>query len=373
MDFFLVYVPAFLALLTVLVFVHELGHYWVARRCGVHVEVFSIGFGPELFGWTDRAKTRWKFSAVPLGGYVKMFGEGAYSGGSESGQPLTEEEKAVSFTHKSLGQRAAIVVAGPAANYVFAILVLSILFMSFGQVDRAATVSEVTPGSAAEQAGMQVGDQFVQIDGSEIERFRDVAQIVRLHPGESLEMIILRDGQKITMNVMPGVKEMKDVSGHSHKIGFLGVRSGAGKPRTLGPFQSVWAATKETIEITGFTLTAVGQIIVGKREVKELGGPLRIGQLSGDHARQGFLSFISLMTMLSINLGLINLFPVPMLDGGHLLFYGIEAIRGKPLGEKAQEFGLRIGLVLVLGLMLFVTINDLVSLSVLEFVKNLLT
>ena len=373
MDFFLVYIPAFLVLLTVLVFVHELGHYWVARRCGVRVEVFSIGFGPEIFGWTDKADTRWKVSAIPLGGYVKMFGENEYSGGGEGGQPMTDAERAVSFPHKSLPKRAAIVFAGPAANFIFAILVLAALFMSLGQPQTPATVGKVLPDSAAAAAGIQPGDEFIEINGSKIERFRDVQRIVQLRPGEPLDIVLLRDGREVRLTATPRVSETKDVSGNTHRIGLLGISRAGTELVKLGPVDSMVEAVQETGKLTMDTLTAVGQIISGKRALKELGGPVRIGQLSGDTARLGFVPFITFMALLSINLGLINLFPIPMLDGGHLMFYAIEAVRGKPLGERAQEIGFRIGLVLVLGLMLFVTINDLVNLPLLDFVKNLMT
>ena len=373
MDFFLIYVPAFLVLLTLLVFVHELGHYWVARRCGVRVEVFSIGFGPEILGWTDRSNTRWKISAVPLGGYVKMFGEGAYSGGGAGGRPMSDEDRAVSFSHKKLWVRAAIVFAGPASNYIFAIIALAILLATVGQLTTPASVGDVLPGSAAEAAGILPGDAFVRVDGNEIKRFRDVQRVVRLRPEEPLEIVLRRDGKLITLTVTPKASEDTDVSGNKGKIGLLGVNQKVSGFEKLGPVDAVVEATRESYRMSADILTAIGQFIVGKRSVKELGGPVRIGQLSGDTARLGIVPFISLAVMLSINLGLINLFPIPMLDGGHLLFYAIEAVRGKPLDEQAQEIGFRIGLVVVLGLMLFVTFNDLVNLPVFEFVKNLIT
>ena len=373
MSFFLIYLPAFLLILTVLVFVHELGHYWVARRAGVRIEVFSIGFGPEIIGWTDRAKTRWKISAIPLGGYVKMFGEGPYSGGGASGQPLSPEERAESFTHKSLGARAAIVFAGPAANYLFAIVVLSGLFMGIGQLQTPPVVGEVMPQSAAEAAGIQAGDEFVRVDGNEIEHFSDVQRIVRLRPGEPLDFVLRRGDQEIDLTVTPRAVEEPDISGNKATIGLIGVKQSVGTYHKLGPVDAVVTATEETFRISADILTAIGQFVVGKRSVKELGGPVRIGQMSGDTVKLGFVPFISFMALLSINLGLINLFPVPMLDGGHLVFYAIEAVRGKPLGERAQEIGFRIGLVVVLGLMLFVTFNDLVNLQLFEFVKSLIT
>lgn len=373
MDFFLIYLPAFLVLLTVLVFVHELGHYWVARRCGVRIEVFSIGFGPEIFGWTDHANTRWKFSAIPLGGYVKMFGEGEFSGGGAGETPLSPEDRATSFPHKTLGQRAAIVAAGPAANYLFAIVVLAALFMTLGQSSTPAKVTKVVEGSAAEEAGLREGDLFLQVNGSDIERFRDVQRIVMLRPGQPLGIVILRDGAEMSLVATPEPKEARDISGNKSVIGRLGVHGGVVERTQLGPFGAVAAAAQETVDITWATIVAVGQFIAGQRDIRELGGPVRIGQMSGDTAQIGLVPFISFMALLSINLGLINLFPIPMLDGGHLLFYGIEALRGKPLGERAQEIGFRIGLALVLSLMLFVTINDLVNLPLFEFVKNLMT
>jgi regulator of sigma E protease len=367
MDFFLIYLPAFLVLLTVLVFVHELGHYWVARRCGVRIEVFSIGFGRELLGWTDKAGTRWKISVLPLGGYVKMFGEGAYSGGGEGGQPLTPEERKVSFSNKSLAARAAIVFAGPAANYVFAIAVLAALYMAIGQPYTPASVGTVVEGSVAEAAGLQPGDEFVSIDGTSVSRFRDLQQIIGLHPEEPLDVVLRRDGEEIALTITPAADEELDVSGNKVRVGRLGVTQKTGEFIRSGPLDAVGEAVNESVRLTLGTFTAIGQIFAGKRSVKELGGPIRIGQLSGDTARIGFVPFISLMALLSINLGLINLFPVPMLDGGHLLFYAIEAVRGKPLGERAQEVGFRIGLVVVLALMVFVTLNDLVNLPVFEF------
>jgi len=361
MDFFLVYVPAFLALLTILVFVHELGHYWVARRCGVRVETFSIGFGPEIFGWTDRVGTRWKFSAIPLGGYVKMFGE-AEMDGSAPAEPMTAEEAAVSFAKKSVAKRAAIVAAGPLANYAFAIVVLALLYMTVGQPYTPALVGGVVEGSAAEAAGLKAGDRFLRVAGKDVERFEDVQTIVRIHPEEAIEIVVERNGERITTTATPRVHEIKDVSGKALRIGLLGVRQSGRAYELRNPVAALFEATRESLDLSYYALKTVGQMIVGKRDIRELGGPVRIGQISGDVAMMGFVPFISLVAMLSINLGMVNLFPVPMLDGGHLLFYAVEAVRGRPLAIRTQELGLRIGLVLVLGLMLFVTINDLVNL-----------
>jgi regulator of sigma E protease len=351
----------FLVVLTVLVFVHELGHYLIARRNGVKIEVFSIGFGPELFGWWDRSGTRWKFSAVPLGGYVKMFGDSdASSSLPNSGlDDMTEAERAVSFPCKTLGPRAAIVAGGPLANFVFAIVVLAVLFMTYGQPFTPAQVGAVLPGSAAEAAGLQPGDLIVGIDGSAVERFEDVQQQVRLNPSVPMTLAVRRDGNLITLRVTPTLTEETDRLGH-HQIGKLGIQGAGAQFVRRNPASAVVRAVGETWNLSAATLDAIWQMVIGKRATDELGGPWRIAQLSGAVIQLGIGPLLNFMAILSINLGLINLFPVPVLDGGHLLFYAAEAIRGKPLGQRAQEYGFRLGLALVLTLMVFATWNDIV-------------
>jgi len=368
------YVLPFLGILTVLVFVHEMGHFLVARRNGVHVEVFSIGFGPEIFGWTDRAKTRWKFSLIPLGGYVRMFGDAnAASQPSTDQAELTDEERAVSFHCKRLSQRAWIVAAGPFANFIFAIILLAGLFATVGQPFTPPVVGEVVPDSAAAKAGILPGDRFVTVDGSNIERFEDVQQIIRLNPDRQIEIVVQRDGRDVVLSAVPALTELTDNFGNRQKIGLLGVTRSGVEYATYDPLTAVWRAARETVSLSVGTLQAVGQIVVGARSTDELGGPLRIAQMSGQVAETGFVTVIWFMAVLSINLGLINLFPIPMLDGGHLLFYGIEAVQGRPLGERAQEYGFRIGLALVFSLILFVTWNDLVNLGVFDFIRGLVT
>ena len=356
----------FVVILTVLVFVHEFGHYLVARWNRVRVEVFSIGFGPELFGWWDRAGTRWKFSAIPLGGYVKMFGDSDASSGLPTAglARLAPAEREVSFHYKRLGQRAAIVSAGPIANFLFAIVVLALLFMTYGQPFTPPDVGQVQPGSAAEQGGILPGDTIVSIDGRTVQRFEDVQQVVRLNPNVPMTIVVRRDGQEKTLNVTPSRTELTDRFGNRYEIGLLGIaRSGVEYTRR-DPATAVVQAGTETWNLTAGTLQALWQMIKGTRGTDELGGPLRIAQMSGEVAQGGVVAVLWFMAVLSINLGLINLFPVPVLDGGHLLFYAAEAIRGKPLGQRAQEYGFRIGLALVLTLMVFATWNDLLHLGI---------
>jgi regulator of sigma E protease len=371
----LTYIVPFLVILTVLVFVHEFGHYLIARWNGVRVEVFSIGFGPEVFGWWDRAGTRWKFSTIPLGGYVKMFGDSDAS----SGLPvpglarLAPAERDVSFHYKRLGQRAAIVAAGPAANFLFAIIVLAILFMTYGQPFTPAEVGQVQPGSAAEQGGIQPDDVIVNIDGHTVQRFEDVQQVVRLNPGVAMSVVVRRDGQEQTLRVTPSRTELTDRFGNHYQIGLLGIARSGMEYVKRDPATAIMQAGAETWDLSVSTMKALWQIIIGTRATDELGGPLRIAQMSGEVAQGGIVAVLWFMAVLSINLGLINLFPVPVLDGGHLLFYAAEAVRGKPLGQRAQEYGFRIGLAMVLTLMIFATWNDLVHLRIVEFVKGLVT
>src|SRR5713226_9334942 len=370
----LTYIVPFLVILTVLVFVHEFGHYLIARWNGVRVEVFSIGFGPEVFGWCDRAGTRWKFSTIPLGGYVKMFGDSDAS----SGLPvpglarLAPAERDVSFHYKRLGQRAAIVAAGPAANFLFAIVVLAILFMTYGQPLTPAEVGQVQPGSAAEQGGVQAGDVILSIDGRTVERFEDVQQVVRLNPSVPMTMVVRRDGTLVDLRVTPSLIEESDRLGR-RQIGQLGIRGGGTKYVKRDPASAVVSAITETWNLSVTTLQAMWQMVIGTRTTDELGGPLRIAQLSGEIAQGGIVPLLWFMAVLSVNLGLINLFPVPVLDGGHLLYYAAEAIRGKPLGQRAQEYGFRVGLALVLTLMVFATWNDLVHTGIVDIVKRFVT
>jgi regulator of sigma E protease len=367
------YVLPFILVLTVLVFVHELGHYLAARRCGVRVEVFSIGFGPEIFGFTGKSGTRWKFSAIPFGGYVRMFGE--HTPDNHLGEAThSQNDVEVSFYNKSLRQRAWIVFAGPLANFIFAIVVLAGLFSIVGQPYTPADVGKVVAGSAAEEAGLKPGDIFVKIDSTKIKRFEQVRRIVQLSPDRRLSMVVVRGGKEITLIVVPKAVEVTQF-GSKQTIGRLGV-SRSGRDMVFirhDPFTAVWEATVRTAVLSGNILDALGQIISGKRNAKELGGPVRIAQISGDMAQAGIVMIIQFAAILSINLGLINLFPIPLLDGGHLVFYGIEALRGRPVSERAIGLSMNIGLALILCLTVFVTWNDLVQLRFVDYVVGLVT
>ncbi|MAH83684.1 MAG: RIP metalloprotease RseP [Rhodospirillaceae bacterium TMED8] len=372
-DFTWYFIVVFLFVLTVLVYVHEWGHYWVAKRNGVRIEVFSIGFGPELFGWTNAVGTRWKISAIPLGGYVKMFGENMDD--DETGQPvsLTPEEKAVSFNHKTLRQRAAIVFAGPAVNFIFAIFIFAGLAMFQGLPISLAVIGEVLPNSAASQAGMMKNDKIIAVDNKEIINFSELRSTILRAPGQKLNFQIERGDKILMLSATPRLAEGRNDEGIITKIGLLGIRPDMEQLifERQNPAMAVWVGIDRTYTLTKNILVYVGDMITGNRTAEDLGGPIRIAQISGEMAQKGFVYVILLMAMLSVNLGLINLFPIPMLDGGHLAFYAVEAIRGKPLDPKIQEYGLRFGLVLVLSLVVFVTWNDLVHIRVIEFIKNL--
>ena len=369
------YIVVFLIVLTVLVFVHEYGHYWVAKRNGVRVEAFSVGFGPEIWGRNDASGTRWKICAIPLGGYVKMFGEGGDV--TEDGEQveLSDAEKAVSFYYKTVSQRAAIVAAGPIVNFVFAIFAFAILAGAVGTAVPLAAVGKVFKDSAAEIAGFKSGDRFISINEEEINLFSDLRRIVTKNPDTALSFQIDRAGKEITLSATPKLSVQKNAEGEEIDIGLLGVEW---SPEFVSyerqnPAVALWVGVQRTYMVTTNILSYIGDMFSGRRGTEELGGPLRIAQISGQMAEQGIAEVILLMAMLSVNLGLINLFPIPMLDGGHLAFYLIESLLGRPLGAKAQEYGFRFGLILVLMLVVFVTWNDLVHLEVIEFIKGLVT
>jgi regulator of sigma E protease len=368
------FIVVFLIVLSILIYVHEWGHYWVAKRNGVRVEVFSIGFGPEVFGWTNAAGTRWKISAIPLGGYVKMFGENTDD--DENGEPveMSEAEKAVSFHHKRLGQRAAIVFAGPAVNFLFAIAAFAILAMVQGSATPLAVVGEVLPQSAAADAGFAKNDRIIAIDDKKVETFDDLRRIVMANPGQRMSFQVVRGDKEIPIAATPKSSEAEGAES-GRKIGLLGIRPSLEHLRyeRHNPLMALWIGVEQTYSYSLNILSYVGDMITGSRDAKDLGGPLRIAQLTGEMAQKGIEYVVFLMAVLSVNLGLINLFPVPMLDGGHLAFYAAEAIRGKPLSAKVQEYGFRLGLVLVLVLMVFVTWNDLANWRVFETIKQLFT
>ena len=369
------YVGVFLIILTVVVFVHEMGHYLVARRNGVKIEVFSIGFGPEIVGWNDKTGTRWRISALPLGGYVRMFGDGDEASATADDRPMSPEEMAVSFRHKTVLQRAAIVFAGPASNFVFAILALAIMFMILGQPVAEPVIGEVQPESAAAQAGLQHGDRILSINGTVTDRFQDIQRIFRLEIDRPLQINVERGAEQFSVTAQPRVIQRRSMFGDMEKVPVLGVSADPARMRVVkhGLSSALLASLRETEGMVTSTFVGIGQMISGTRGSDELGGPIRIAKGAGEAAQLGVSSVVFYTILLSLNLGLINLFPVPVLDGGHLLFYGIEALLGRPLGERAQEYSFRIGLFLVLALMVFATRNDIVSLPVWDAVKRLLS
>lgn len=356
------YVIPFLVVLSILVFVHELGHYLVARYNGVGVDVFSIGFGPEVFGWNDKAGTRWKVSWFPLGGYVKMVGDAdaASTPDHEGLQKMTQDQRSRSLFYKTVWQRIAVSIAGPLANYLFAILIFAVMFATLGQPQTTSIVQGIQKDSAAAAAGILPGDRITSINGAPVERFEDIIRTVQQHAGDPVTVVVNREGHILSLTVTPKLSTKTDIFGRVHKSGLLGVQGSKPTYMQRSWLTTWWYATTEVISMSWQTLEALGEIIIGVRSADGLGGPLRIAQMSGEIAQAGFVALITLMAVLSVNLGLINLFPVPMLDGGHLLFYFIEAARGKPLSENAQEWGFRIGFGLIVILMITATWNDLI-------------
>ena len=368
-DTLLRYIIPFLFVLTVVVFFHELGHFLVARWCGVAVKTFSIGFGPEIFGFTDRKGTRWRLSWIPLGGYVKFIDDEnvASAGGRKAFEQLPPEQKARSFQGKSLAQRAAIVAAGPLANFLLAIAIFTAIFTFFGERTTDAKVDVVNPGSAAERAGFLSGDRVISIDGEAIVSFGQMQRLVGTSPDRPLVFVVERGGKTIEITATPERKEITDRFGNTVRLGLLGIQRNASPDdwtlKRHDPFTAFVMAVKETYFVISRSLAYLYDVIVGREAADQLGGPIRIAQVSGQVATAGFIALLNLAAIISVSIGLINLFPIPMLDGGHLLFYEIEAIRGRPLSEYTQEIGFRIGLAFVLMLMVFATWNDLIHLK----------
>jgi regulator of sigma E protease len=367
-DTVLGYLLPFLFVLTVVVFVHELGHFLVARWCGVAVKTFSIGFGPEIAGFNDRHGTRWRLSWIPLGGYVKFIDDdNAASAGHKSLEQLSPDERARSFQSKPLAARAAVVAAGPIANFILAIVIFTAIFALFGERITAAKVDIVNPGSAAERAGFLPGDRVVSIDGKTIESFGEMQRIVGTSPDQPLHFVVDRNGQTVELTATPERKEITDHFGNVIRLGLLGIqRSASPEDWTLkrhDPLTAFGMALKESYFVISRSLGYLYDVVTGREAADQLGGPIRIAQVSGQVASAGFVALLNLAAIISVSIGLLNLFPIPMLDGGHLLFYGIEAIRGRPLSESTQEIGFRIGLAFVLMLMIFATWNDLIHLK----------
>ena len=363
------FVIPFLFVLAVVVFFHELGHFLVARWAGVKVLTFSLGFGPELAGFNDRHGTRWKISAVPLGGYVKFFGDDteASTPSAEALANMTEQERADSFHHKKVGPRAAIVAAGPIANFLLAIVIFTGLFTFLGKPSTTARVDKVEANSPAAAAGFQVGDVVTSIDGTRIDSFSDMQRIVGIRAGEKLTFTVKRGDATLQLQGTPELKETKDPFGNVRRAGVLGItrQTSAGDVTTerVDPATALWLGVKETWFVVDRTFAYIGGIFTGRELADQIGGPLRIAQISGQVASIGLAPLVQLAAVLSISIGLLNLFPIPLLDGGHLLFYAVEAVRGRPLSDRAQEMGFRIGLGLVLMLMVFATYNDILHLA----------
>jgi regulator of sigma E protease len=363
------YLIPFLIVLTVVVFIHELGHFLVGRWCGVGVNAFSIGFGPELVGFTDRHGTRWKLSAIPLGGYVKFAGDvnGASVPDAASLSQMSPAERAVSFHHKTVLQRALVVAAGPIANFLLAIAIFAGITYVNGRQILAPRVDVVQAGSAAERAGFKPGDLVLSINGRSISSFTDMQRIVSASADDELSIAIDRDGRELTLTAVPDLKETETPFG-KQRIGLLGLQASRGpddlKLVKYGLLDSIRLGAMETWYVIERTFTYIGRLVVGRESADQLSGPIRIAQVSGQVATLGGTAgLISLVAVLSVSIGLINLFPIPLLDGGHLLFYGIEALRGRPLSDRAQEIGFRIGLAIVIMLMVFATWNDIVHIG----------
>jgi regulator of sigma E protease len=346
----------FLFTLTVIVFFHELGHFMVARWCGIKVLVFSIGFGPELVGFNDRHGTRWKISAVPLGGYVKFFGDENEASVPDASTlaAMTEGERKQSFPGQPVAARAAVVAAGPITNFILAVVLFAGVFLAYGKTTAIPRIAAVEPNSPAAVAGFKVGDVIVSIDGSKIDNFSDVQRIVNFSPGVTLTIVVDRGGSLITLKAVPAERDKKGMLGITRSN-----EAGDVRTDTVAPAEALQLGAEKTWLVVTSTMAYLRDVVLGRQSGDQIGGPIKIAQISVEVAKLGFGPLLELTALLSVSIGLLNLFPIPLLDGGHLLFYAIEAVRGRPLSERAQEVGFRIGLAIVLMLMIFATFNDL--------------
>ncbi len=355
----------FVFVLTVVVFVHEMGHYLVGRWCGIGVTAFSIGFGPELVGFNDRHGTRWKLSAIPLGGYVKFVGDMNATSTPDAAETeaLSESDKKIAFHTQPIWKRAATVVAGPVFNFLLTIAVFAVMFAIYGRSVSEPMVAEVRPDSPAAIAGMESGDRFVRVDGQKVDSFADVQRLVSGRAGDPIVFVLMRDGKELTVTATPEISEQKDALGNAVKVGLIGVVNNQefGQPRQVefGPLGAVVEATRETGHIILRTGLFLKRFAFGREDKCQLGGPVKIADMAGKAAQLGFEWLIQLVAILSVGIGILNLLPIPPLDGGHLAFYAIEAAKGRPVSERAMDAVYRVGLFMVLGFMAFVFWNDL--------------
>ncbi len=371
------YILPFIALIVVVVFIHEYGHYYFAKRFGVGVTDFSIGFGKEMFGWNDKSGTRWKVCVVPLGGYVKFFGDrNVYSQADNEKitKEYSKEDQDKLFVLKPLYQRALIVFGGPLANFLLAILIFFSVYTFVGKDFTPAVINEVQQDSPAMVAGLKNNDIVVSIDGNKVKSIMEVSKFIMMSTDEFINFTVNRSNQDLTFRVKPNVIESEDELGNKIKKRMVGIKLGAYNNEVnhvkLGPTKALFYAVNEVYYVTTSSLKYIGSMLTGNGDSSQLGGPIRIAKISGQVAEFGILPFISLMAYISISLGLINLFPIPMLDGGHLMFYGIEKVLGRPLSQKTQEGFFRIGMFLLLSLMFFTTFNDLKDVGLFKFFNN---
>lgn len=355
----------FLLVLTLVVFIHELGHFLVARWCGVVVKAFSIGFGPEIFGFYDKHGTRWRFAWIPLGGYVKFMDDdnAASMPDAEALKRMSAEERKSSFHAKPVWQRSLVVAAGPIANFLLAIAIYAGLNLAVGIRTMPAYVEKVVAGSPAEKAGFQPGDKIVAIDGESVESFDDLQRIVAPSAGHELTFSVERGSERLDLKVTPAMDEQRDPFGRNFKRGLIGIqRSNAPdkwQTREVGPLEAVVRGAKETWTTITATVAGLGEMISGRQSTEQMGGPILMAEVTAKVADLGFEPLLRWIALISANIGFLNLLPIPVLDGGHLLFYGIEAVRRKPLSDRFQQVGFQIGLALIIALMIFVNFNDL--------------